>query len=768
MSEYSDKSKDEAPDEILAEARKRYAAAQDAESDNDTAALDDLRFLSGGDNQWYPQAVASRTLDGRPIITVNSLPTYLHQVTNDQRMNTPSIKVHPVDDKADIETAKVLQGLIRHIEYESNADVAYDTAVNSAAAIGKGFFRLITDFEEDSSFNQCLKFQRIRNALTVKIDPLAVEADGSDMKWAFIEVMMSKQEFTRLYPKANAASDSAFTDGMSNFAGWLTDNTVRVCDYYCIENENAEVVLLSNGESGYKSDLIELPEGVTIVRTRMSKRSKVMLRKITGCDVLEKTEIKCKWIPVFPVYGDEIDIEGKIIRSGIIRNAKGPAMMYNVMITSATEEIALRAKAPYIMAEGQEEGHEKEWATANNRAYPYMLYKPVTIDGTLAPPPQRNQMADVPVGALQMAMHAADDVKKTTGLFDASIGARGSATSGKQELAQQREGDMANYHYADGLLRTQLHAGRCVICMIPYYYDSERVVRVLGEDDTAEYATINKRNVDGEMDANGKLKKILNDLTVGKYDITISSGPSFSTLRQEAAEGMASNMEKNPALWNIIGDLYVRSQDWPNADKIANRLEKAIDPRFKESEKTEDGQPMIQTPKGPLALSEAEQAIAGMDQTITQLEQVMQESEKDRQTVAVDKMRVESQKAQLDAQQKLMQAEADRIKTELESQVAKLEAMRREINLESQLVSAEIKQGVTDAKDEIRMNATKARDDVMAEKEHEVKEQQDALKQIEACKADIAASLERMEQLKKSTVEVTSAATGNVYKVKLT
>lgn len=763
MSEYNDEEKSGDDADILAEARKRYASAQESESDNDVMALDDLRFLTGGEAQWLDTAVAARKMDGRPIITVNSLPTYLHQVTNDQRMNTPSIKVHPVDDKADIKTAKVLQGLIRHIEYSSNADVAYDTAVNSAAAIGKGFFRLITDYEDDASFNQCLKFQRIRNALTVKIDPLSVEPDGSDMRFAFVELMMSRQEFKRQYPDANASNDSIFTDGNGAYAGWITDTAVRVCDYYCIETTDATAVLLSNGETGFKEDLLALPDGVFIAKERKTQRSKVILRKITGADVLQTTEIKCKWIPVFPVYGDEIDIEGKVIRSGIVRNAKGPAMMYNIMMTSATEEIALRAKAPYIMAEGQEEGHEKEWATANNRAYPYLLYKPVTIDGSMAPAPQRNQMADVPVGALQMAMHAADDVKKTTGLFDASLGARGSATSGRQELAQQREGDMANYHYADGLLRTLRHAGRCVVNMIPHYYDTQRVVRVLGEDDTAEYATINQPNTKQEPDENGVIRDVLNDLTVGTYDVTVASGPSFSTLRQEAAEGMASNMEKNPALWNIIGDLYVRSQDWPNADKIASRLEKAIDPRFKESEKTEDGQPQIQTPKGPLPLRDAEQAIAGMDQHIMQLEAVLQETEKDRAMVAQEKAQVQAEKQQIEAARKLLQADVARIKAEMAAEDAKREAdaLKEKVSMQ-EAVRAEVID-LERVRDEINGAIQKAKDDAEPKTEDDSKTEK-LIQAVVQTQAAIANAISAKEEKGSKTVNIT-APSGAVYKV---
>ena len=195
---------------------------------------------------------------------------------------------------------------------------------------------------------------------------------------------------------------------------------------------------------------------MTEVKTRKGERRKVMLRKITAADILETTEIKCKWIPMFPVYGDEVDIEGKVTRSGIVRHAKGPAQSYNVMMSSATEEIALRAKAPYIAAEGSFEGFEDDWQQANNRMFPYLEHAMVVApNGAIAPAPQRQPMADIPSGMLAMAAHAAENIKRTTGLFDASMGARGTATSGKQEIAQQREGDMANYHYSDGLLRSR-------------------------------------------------------------------------------------------------------------------------------------------------------------------------------------------------------------------------------------------------------------------------------------------------------------------------
>jgi predicted small secreted protein len=675
-------------DEILEKARKEYKMCCDADSDNREVAKDDLQFLLGGENQWTPLAVSQRKADGRPIITVNDLPAMLHQVTNDQRQNRPAIKVHPVDSGADPKTAKIVQGMIRHIEYDSNADVAYDRSVNSGAAIGFGYWRLVTEYESESSFNQKIMFKSIRNALSVRIDPLSTAADGSDMRYAFVENVIGKEDFEREYPKAEA-NNSTLLEGGNNYAGWITENTVLVCEYYCIEKTPEEIVLLSNGESGFKSDLVELPPGITVINTRHGERSKVMWRKITATDVLETAEIKCKWIPVFPVYGDEVDIEGKVYRSGIVRNAKGPAQSYNVMMSSATEAIALQPRQPFIMAEGQEEGHEPEFAQANNRNFPYLLYKPTELEGKLVPPPQRQHMADVPTGMLAMAMHAQDNKKKATGLFDASLGAKGTATSGVQEKAQQREGDVANFHYYDGLLRTIRHCGRCLIDMIPHYYDTQRVVRVLGEDDTATFETINQPNANNEPGEDGAIRAFLNDVTTGSFDITVSAGPSYSTLRQEAAEGMADNMAKNPALWGVIGDLYVKNQDWPGADAMAERIKKTIPPQLTEGEEGDDKPAeVIQTPQGPLPIAQVPQMLAQMQERMTMLTEALEKAKagdvanKSRELDIKDKEAdTHAREADISAIQAQRDAGDERLKNIAAAEKAQAEALKAEADL---------------------------------------------------------------------------------------
>lgn len=625
--------KSRSDDDVLDEAKKRYQLCLDAMTENLNDARSDLIFLKGGQNQWDERAVTLREAAGLPMITVNTLPAFLHQVTNDQRMNTPMIKVHPVDDDADIETARVIQGLIRHIEYDSNADVAEDTAVNCAAAVGFGYFQLITDFESEDSFDQCIKYKRIRNPLCVKIDPLSTEADGSDMKYCFIESIMSKDEFKREYPDADASEQAVFNSGTdNNVTAWITQDTVMVCEYYSIECEADTLIELSNGEKGFESKLIEMPEGVKIVRRRPTTRSKVMWRKISACDILEETEIKCQWIPVFPVYGDEIDIDGKVTRSGVIRNAKGPAQMYNVFMTSATEEAMLRSKSPYMMAEGQEEGHEQEFQMANRAPLAFITYKPKTLDGTLLPPPQRTPTADIPAGMISLAMQSKENIMSTTGLFQASIGARGTATSGKQELAQQREGDVANFHYMDGLLRSLRHCGRCLVSMIPHYYSARRTVRILGEDDSAEHVEINAPTIE-QQEVNGQMmavERVLHDLSIGTYDVTISNGPSFTTMRQESAEFYANAMSaaKDPATASVISYLAIKNQDVPHSDLAAKLIKATMPAPLQQIIDDETGggegkdgaeqEPVVQTPEGPLPVSQVPQAIEALKQQIVQ------------------------------------------------------------------------------------------------------------------------------------------------------
>lgn len=678
MVDETQKPSDDIPDsqqtdeDIIADARAYLELCTTADGDNVRQGLDDLQFLAG--NHWPEKQKRQRELDGRPCLTVNKLPTFLNQVTNESRQNRASIKVSPVGDGADIQTAEVIQGMIKHIEYDSNAEVATDTAVNSAAAIGFGYFRVMPEYCDEKSFDQELKFKRIRNPFTVAFDPGSTEPDGSDQQRCLLHTKMDRKLFKQEYPDASVTSDSLAVNGTTGFSvNWLSQEYVRVGEYYRIERTPMDLVMLSDNTIFWRDELPHEKDlekyNISEVNSRRSYKKRVMWYKLTSHEILERTEIMCDWIPVFPVYGSELDIDGKVIRSGIIRHARDPALMYDFWMTSATEEVAMRPKTPFIGAEGQFEGHENEWMQANNRSFAYLQYKPTTVDGQLAPPPQRQAMADIPNGMLTMAMHANDNIKATTGLFDSSLGAAGNATSGKQELAQQRQGSIANFHYQDGLVRTLRHVGRCLINMFPHYYDTERIVKIMRDDGEVLPVTINKKltpeesqqlQAEEQSKAEGKhtaaIKTILNDITTGKYGVVVDTGPSYTTMRQQASDAMVQFGQSWPKLMDVAGDKVVKAMDWPGAQEIAQRIERTIPPEIRYDPKDPNAGP-------PPLPPEVKQKMEEMGQMIQEIQE-----ENARLKTGVDKEQIKAESNQMIAQ---MKAESDQRVAEISAEAKK-------------------------------------------------------------------------------------------------
>lgn len=598
--------------DLLKEIRDRLDWCTRMEATSRREAQDDHNFVGG--MHWADDAKRMREIEKRPALTINKLPTFVHQVLNDFRQNRPSIKVHPVDGTADIETAEVLQGMIKYIEYNSNSDAALDTAIQHACIGGFGYFRLVTDYCAEDSFDQELAFRRVQNPFTVYLGP-HVDVDASDMTYCIITESISRDEFKRQWPKAEAGDQNSMPRGVGDQAvTWLDKDVVRIAEYYRLKHTTELLHRLSDGSDSWESELGTLPDGVTVTgKSRKSERRTVEWFKVTGVDILDDTEILCKWIPVFPIYGDENIINGKISHTGMIRWAKDPMRMYNFWMSSATEEVALRPKTPFIGAVGQFDTAKKEWQQANNRSFAYLEYDPVTVDGQIAPPPRRQEMADVPTGTLAMAMHANDNIKAVMGLFDASIGQRSNETSGRAILARQKEGDNANFHFSDNGNRAYRHAGRCIVYMIPRYYDTQRMVRILGVDDAMSSAAVNQPMDQPEQNEEGKILTVKNSLSAGQYDVTIGTGPSYSTARQEALEAMMQAGQAFPRLWEVAGDKIIRAMDWKDAAEIAERVERTIPPEIRGEEA---GQPQGLPPQVQQVLQQAQTELQQLHQQL--------------------------------------------------------------------------------------------------------------------------------------------------------
>lgn len=593
MSEKKDKK------ELLSLARKRMKLGIEALSESRQSELDDLRFLAGSpDNQWqWPQdvlntrgAVAGQVISARPCLTINKLPQHVRQVTNDQKQNRPAGKVIPVNDEADGDLAEVLSGIIRHIEYISDADVAYDTACDAQVTTGEGYFRILTDWAEEDSFDQEIKIGRIRNQFSVILDPMMQDPCGADAKWGFIFEDILKEDFEREYPNCkpvSAVEMEAIGDGV--VSNWLGAETIRIAEYFYTEHESIELCLYPGSgvvEKGSGIDKDMRSRGIEPAKTRTSDRKVIKWCKINGYEVLEEQVWPGKWIPIIRVIGNEFEIDGKLYISGLVRNAKDPQRMYNYWASQEAEMLALAPKAPFIGYAGQFEGFEQQWKTANTVPWPYLEINPDVSDGDgrILPLPQRSQPPMVQHGLIAAKQGAAEDIKSVTGQYDASLGAQSNERSGKAILARERQTDTGTYHYVDNLARAIRFSTRQIIDLIPKIYDTKRIARIMGEDGEMGQAEIDPNQPEAKKDiidpeTGGVLKSIYNP-GIGKYDVCVTTGPSYTTKRQESAEAMSNLVQGNPELWAVAGDLIVKSMDWPGAEKLAERLKRTIDPKL--------------------------------------------------------------------------------------------------------------------------------------------------------------------------------------------
>lgn len=573
---------DDKKNSLLETARKRFRLAEDAFYKTRELAREDLEFKAG--IQWDSEMRAAREASKRPCLTINRIPQFTRQIANDQRQNRPAIRVLPVDDGADLETAKIYQGIIRHIEYNSNAESAYDHAFEGAVDGGFGFFRIATDYVSPKSFLQEALIKRIPNHFSVLFDPFSRSPDGSDANWAFVFEDVQKDDFLSTYKDAELSKSGNWELQYKdlNDDDWLKAESCRVAEYFYKDFKEETLIQweADNGEvdSCTKEEFEEIKEmnpdfTFKILNERKTRTAVVKWLKFAGDEVLEETEFPSQWIPIIPVYGAETEIDGKRVFEGIIRHVKDPQRMYNFWATAETETIALAPKAPFIAAEGQIEGYHDYWENANSSTLSVLPYKPVTVDGIAVPPPQRN-VYEPPVQAITNArMQSAEDMKATTGLYDSSMGAISNETSGIAIQRRANQAQTSNYHFVDNLNMSIKHAGRILLEIIPVIYDTARAQQILAEDGTAEIVRINE-----EFERDGKL--VTYDLSKGKYDCTVESGPGYATKRQEAVASMLEFIGVYPAAAQFLGDLLAKNMDWPQAQEISERLKRTIPPNI--------------------------------------------------------------------------------------------------------------------------------------------------------------------------------------------
>jgi hypothetical protein len=696
--------KDEA--EFCQEVRELFQNAVDYDRENRDEADADLRFLAG--DQWDDDAIKARA--GKPMLTINDLPQKIAQVVGDMRINRPAIRVRPAED-ADKDLAAVREGLIRAIERDNDAQGAYIAAGENQVACGIGNFRVGLKYADDTQFERDIDVRNIPDAFAVVWDPFSVERTGKDAEWCFVEEAMPKKAFERQW-KDELPSELEVPK--SDPDGWYTRDEVRVVEFWRMKSEPTTYARLETGSTvevdvkdpmmplmirrtakGMKLEPLPAPvamdrDGEPMIRKGVRKYACMYL--MTGHAMLSGPhELPIPRLPIFRARGWEINVRSKRVRFGLVRFARDSYRLRNYWRSKSAEMLALAGNGKWILNERME-GDQDAFREAYKNDDTVLIYSGEVPPQFVGPPALNSAV-------LQESQILTQDIKDTTGLHDASLGIASNETSGKAILARQREGDVSTFIYHDNLQAAISEAGRVINDLIPLAYDTSRTIRVIGEDETTKVQRINDPMNPESI-----------DISRGRYDVVVETGPNYSTKRVEAAESMMQFMQAVPGAAAVAGDLIARNMDWPGADVIAERLKKALPPGMAEQDEDlspEEEQQRAQAMQAQQAEQQQQQAMQSQAAQLALAEKDAQV--KKTQAEAIKAMREAEavgaegpMESPLDQQLKMAQvrkAQADAIKAEVEAQRSQvalegdildlqrkpLEAISAEVDLENKI-----------------------------------------------------------------------------------
>lgn len=598
----------ESVEDYLKDLRETYAFDIEADDDNRKAALEDKKFVAG--EQWDPIVLQQRA--ALPCLTINTIPQFTAQLVGDWRQNRIAVKVLP-SETGDKNIADVRSDLIRAIETQNRASRVYDSAFESMIQCGDGAFRVGVQYANDDVFDQDISLEPIDDALSVVWDRLSIDPTGRDASHCFVDDLIPEKEFNSLWKDSDPSQLADSQRRVLQSDGWLSRGAVRVTEHWRILERKKLIALFQNGsthiiyeEGDYDGELpsaqIQALEELhgPIVKKRITPCRYAQMHLVTGFKILAGPyEWKMTRLPIIRMSGRVVSVGDRRVRFGLVRFMKDAARLRNFWRSVAAEQLGYAPKAQWIATEAAVEGREEAIRKAHLSRDPLLVVNDeAIIDGNikrLDPPP-------VQMALLQEAQVNTQDMKDVTGIHDASLGIKSNETSGRAIMARQREGDVASLTYYDNGNAAVLEAGDVINQLIGQIYDGTRIVRIIGEDEAAKLVTINDPSNPESP-----------NLSVGKYDVTITTGASYTTRRVEAAEAMMEAVQVFPQMMQVAGDLVAKAQDWPGAEELADRLRKTIPPELlSDKEKQEMG-----TQQGPNVQAMMQQG-AQMQQEIQQ------------------------------------------------------------------------------------------------------------------------------------------------------
>lgn len=653
---------------ILEEAQKRFADVQERDQRNRDRQRRATEFVYVAGKQWDDRMRQTRGDD--PTLEFPQLKQFVNQVVNDQRQNRPGIRVHPAGGPASEDVADILQGMVRGIEYASQAEAAYDSGFSNAVVGGRGYWRVCSEYESPQSFDQNLVIKRVADTMMVWSDIDYQEPDGSDKNFCFVGESMKRAEFEKRYPDAKAVSWQP-TDLIQNW--YPATDEIIVADYYRRVAVKRTLVMMSDGAKGWKDEMPTPPKGVTILKEREADDYRCEWYVLGGGEeILESHEWPGTMVPVIACVGEDVMVDGERMFDGLITQAIDAQRMYNYEKSAKAQWLMMQSLQPWTGPKAAFDGMEEIWKGANVRKYAYLPFNHRDADGEPIPAPQRVAPPPVPTGWVESAQSDKEDIKSSIGMYNNSLGLHGQETSGRAILAREKQGDNSTFHFVDNLSRAIALTGRIIVELIPHYYDTQRIVTTVGTDEIRSLVTINQPDPTQALGAIAH-----NDVRVGNYAVTVEAGPGYATKREEVRESLMALVQSFPQVMGVAGDIIAGTLDFDGASDLAERMKMMLPPPVQQM----------------LAAKEQKQdpQVAGLaaqlKQTQEQAQQAVQQAQQGLQQAA---QQVQSLEEQLKSKQGDLVLEAKKQDAEREYKDRELTLRERELALKEGIAEADV------------------------------------------------------------------------------
>ena len=627
-------------EELVREAHDRFADLEDQERKIRQLWIEDVKFAHGdSDNNWQWDQEDLYARKDRTNITVNKVKQHNRQITNDARQNQVSIKIKPEGNGAHEETAKIIQGLIRHIEKNSKAETAYDIAFDFAVDGGIGYWYVTTDYIDNESNDKEIKIRPIPNPLNVYMCE-GEEFDGSDSPYAFIFKDMRKEEFKAKYGEDIDTSGWGDTE-----TEWVKKDKIRIAHYYKVIEKNDRLYFNEQGQSIKLSEVEDKEAKKALkasgLKSRPIKNKKVVCYLIAGNTIIDQYDWLGTTIPIVPCKGEEKIIDGELYRAGNTRLIKDSQRMLNYYKSCDIEFKKLQGKTPWVGAYEAFEGFEELYDTANNINHARLVYNHKDANGDQIPAPQRTEPPVSSQAYLDGMDRASKDMQEVSGQFDAQMGENVNQQSGKALLAVQSRGLVSTFNFIDNKARSLKRTGEILVEVMPLTYDIAQIKRIIGEDEKEEEVQIDPEQPEAYQEfkgQDGKLQKIFNP-GIGRYVVDVQVGQNYGTKRQESFNALTEVAKSDPRFMQIAGDLYLEMADFPLSDAIAERYRKALPPEMQEKE---EGQPEIPQ-EIQQKIQDAEAIIKKLDETIQGMSAELESKEIDKANAETNILKVAAQ-----------------------------------------------------------------------------------------------------------------------------